>query len=212
MKILFQGDSVTDAGRDRNDPSDMGNGYPRFASAMIQDSFPNHEFEFVNLGISGNRTEHLVARLESDFIEIQPDIVSIMIGVNDVWHHYAHEFVETTDEQFEANYRAVLDAIKSRTSARILMIQPFLLETVDPSKQVLCEELARKQTIVKRLADEYADAYLSLDEILHTQTEEEPAYYAADGVHPTPDGACFIGEAYLRAIAPLIELLSKEED
>ena len=208
MKILFQGDSVTDAGRDRSDPHDMGNGYPRFASAMMQDSFSDKEFEFVNLGISGNRTEHLVERLEADFIEIQPDIVSILIGVNDVWHHYAFEYVETTDEQFEANYRKVLDNLKSRTNARILMIQPFLLETVDPAKQELCEELARKQAIVKQLADEYADAYLPLDEILHTETEEEPAYYAADGVHPTPDGACFIGEAYLGAIAPLIELLS----
>ena len=208
MKILFQGDSVTDAGRDRSDPHDMGNGYPRYASAMIQDSFPDTEFEFVNLGISGNRTEHLVERMEADFMEIQPDIVSILIGVNDVWHHYAFEYVETTDEQFESNYRTLLDAIKSRTNARILMIQPFLLETVDPAKQELCEELARKQAIVKKLADEYADAYLPLDEVLHSMTEEEPAYYAADGVHPTPDGACCIGEAYLGAIAPLIELLS----
>lgn len=208
MKILFQGDSVTDAGRDRSDPSDMGNGYPRYASAMIQDSFSDTEFEFVNLGISGNRTEHLVERLESDLIEIDPDIVSILVGVNDVWHHYAFEYVETTDEQFETNYRTVLDAVKSRTNARILMIQPFLLETVDPGKQELYEELARKQAIVKKLADEYADAYLPLDEVLHAMDEEEPAYYAADGVHPTPDGACCIGEAYLGAIAPLIELLS----
>ena len=208
MKILFQGDSVTDAGRDRSDPHDMGNGYPRYASAMIQDSFPDTEFEFIDLGISGNRTEHLVERMEADFIEIQPDIVSILIGVNDVWHHYAFEYVETTDEQFEKNYRTLLDNLKSRTNARILMIQPFLLETVDPAKQELCEELARKQAIVKKLADEYADAYLPLDEVLHSMTEEEPAYYAADGVHPTPDGACCIGEAYLGAIAPLIELLS----
>ena len=211
MKILFQGDSVTDAGRDRSNPADLGEGYPKFASAMIQDSYPDLDFEFVDLGISGNRTEHLVARLEADFIEVQPDIVSIMIGINDVWHHYAFEFVETTDEQFEKNYRTVLDAIKSRTSARILMIQPFLLETVDPAKQVLCEELARKQQIIRKLADEYADVYLPLDEVLHTETDEKPAYYSADGVHPTPDGACFIGEAYLRAVAPLIELLSKED-
>ena len=204
MKILFQGDSVTDAGRDRSNPADLGEGYPKFASAMIQDSYPDTEFEFVDLGISGNRTEHLVARLESDFIEIQPDIVSIMIGINDVWHHYAHEFVETTDEQFEKNYRFVLDAIKSRTKARILMIQPFLLETVDPAKQ----ELSRKQAIIRQLADEYADAYLPLDEMLHQEVDVEPTEYSRDGVHPTPDGACRIGEAYLGAIAPLIELLS----
>jgi lysophospholipase L1-like esterase len=207
MKILFQGDSVTDAGRDRSNPSDMGDGYPRYASAMLQDSFPDTELEFVNLGISGNRTEHLLERLESDLIEVQPDVVSILIGINDVWHHYS-QGIETTDEDFERHYRTVLDAIKSRTNARILLIQPFLLETVDPAKQVFCEELARKQTIVKRLADEYADAYLPLDEVLHAEEGEEPAYYAADGVHPTPDGACYIGEAYLRAVAPLIELLS----
>lgn len=208
MKLLFQGDSVTDAHRDRGNPSDMGEGYPRYASAMLQDSFPDTDFEFVNLGISGNRTEHLVARLETDFIEIQPDVVSILIGINDVWHHYAHEFVETTDEQFEQNYRTVLDAIKARTSAKILMIQPFLLESVDPVKEELCEELSRKQAIVKRLADEYADVYLPLDEVLHTEATEEPSYYSADGVHPTPNGACYIGEAYLRAVAPVIELLS----
>lgn len=210
MKILFQGDSVTDAGRDRSNPSDMGEGYPRYASAMIQDAFPDTDFEFVNLGISGNRTEHLVERLETDFIEIQPDIISILIGVNDVWHHYDANRIETTDEVFECRYRKVLDAIKSRTHARILMIQPFLLVAVDPDKAVLSEELARKQSIIKRLADEYADAYLALDDILHNQAPEEPAYYTADGVHPTPDGACYIGEAYLGAVAPLIELLSQE--
>ena len=210
MKILFQGDSVTDAGRDRSNPADMGEGYPRYASAMMQDSYPDTDFEFVNLGISGNRTEHLLARLESDFIEVQPDIVSIMIGINDVWHHYEHELVETTDDQFEANYRLILSAIKSRTHARILMIQPFLLASVVPSREILCEELARKQEIIRRLADEFADQYLPLDEVLHTEAAEEPAYYSADGVHPTPDGACYIGEAYLRAVAPLIDLLSKE--
>lgn len=210
MKILFQGDSVTDAGRDYSDSSDMGNGYPRYASAMLQDAFPDLDLEFVNLGISGNRTENLVARLERDFIEIQPDVVSIMIGINDVWHHYSHNIL-TTDEAFEANYRTVLDALKTRTHAKIFIIQPFLLETVDPGKAELCEELTRKQAIVKKLADEYADIYLPLDEILHTQAEEEPVYYSADGVHPTPNGACYIGEAYFKAIDPLIKLLSKEE-
>ncbi len=210
MKILFQGDSVTDAGRDRSNPHDMGDGYPRYASAMLHDSFPDVELEFVNLGISGNRTEQLCERLESDFVDIQPDIVSIMIGINDVWHHYSHG-IETTDEQFEARLRTVLDAMKTRTHARILLIQPFLMEAVDEGKAELCAELVRKQAIIRRLADEYADAYLPMDEIFHTEATEEPSYYTADGVHPTPDGACYIGEAYLRAIAPLVESLAEDE-
>ena len=210
MKILFQGDSVTDAGRDRSNPHDLGEGYPKYAAAMLQDAFPDIDFEFVDLGIGGNRTEHLVQRLNDDFVAIQPDVVSIMIGINDVWHRM--NGVETSDERFEANYRLILDTVKSRTSAKIFIIQPFLLEEASPDKAELREELNRKQAVISRLAAEYGDVYLPLDTVLHTQAEEAPAYYTADGVHPTPDGACFIGEAYLNAIAPLIELLSKEAE
>ena len=209
MKILFQGDSVTDACRDRNDPHDLGGGYPRYAAAMLQDTFPDIDFEFVNLGTSFSRTEHLVERLEPDVIDVQPDIVSIMIGINDVGHHYASN-IETTDEAFEANLRQILDAVKTRTHARILLVQPFLLVESDPAKAVFCEELARKQAIFKRLADEYADAYLALDEVLHTEATEEPVYYTEDGVHPTANGACFIAEYYLRAVTPLVEAVAAE--
>ena len=194
---------MTDAGRDRSNPNDMGEGYPKYASAMIQDSFPDTEFEFVNLGISGNRTEHLVARLESDFIEIQPDVLSIMIGINDVWHHHAFEMIETTDEYFETNLRKILSEVREKTSAKILLIQPILLDV--PDKVHMRPELERKQAIITRLAEEYADAYLAMDEIFHTEADEAPTYYAADGVHPTSVGACYIGEAYLRAVTPLIE-------
>lgn len=203
MKILFQGDSVTDAGRDRSDPHDMGEGYPRYASAMIRDSYPDTDFEFVNLGISGNRTEHLLERLERDIIDVQPDIVSVMIGINDVWHHYDFDLVETTDEQFEKNLTTVLSALRERTTARILLIQPVLF--FGHRENGMPEELCRKQTIVRRLADTYADAYLPMDDILRDCSEEDLTAYSADGVHPLPDGAMFIGEAYLRAVSPLIE-------
>ncbi len=210
MKILFQGDSITDAGRDRSNPQDMGDGYPRYASAMLHDAFPDVEFEFVNLGIGGNRTEHLVERLQNDFIDIKADIVSILIGINDVWYHYSHG-IEITDEQFEERLGQVIRAVKS-TGARLLLIQPFLLEEVDAGKEGLLEELRRKQVICKKLADEYADVYLPLDEILHSTATEPQSYYSTDGVHPTPDGACFIGEAYLGAITPLIEQLLEDGD
>ena len=208
--VLFQGDSITDAGRSRDTDINPGYGYADMVTGALGLAYP-YQFTCYNRGISGNRVVDLYARIRKDMIHLKPDYMSILIGINDVWHHHAFEYVETTDEQFEANYRTVLDAVKSRTNARILMIQPFLLESVDPAKQELCEELSRKQAIVKRLADEYADAYLPLDEILHAMDEEDPSYYSADGVHPTPDGACCIGEAYLGAIVPLVELLSQED-
>ena len=211
MKILFQGDSITDAGRDRNDMHDLGNGYPKYASAMIQDAYPNIKFEFVNLGISGNRSIDLLDRMDKDVVEIDPDIVSILIGINDVWHRHSHH-IQNTDEDIERNYRTVLDTIKSRTKARILIIQPLLMESANPGVAELREELTSAHAIIERLADEYADAYLPLDTILNTETKEEPVYYTLDGIHPTPNGACYIGETYLKAIAPLVELLSKEAE
>jgi lysophospholipase L1-like esterase len=207
MKILFQGDSVTDAGRDRSNSSDMGFGYPKYASAMIEDAFPDMDFAFVNLGISGNRTADLVERMQSDFIEIQPDIVSVMIGINDVWHHYAFSYTYTSNEEFEQNYTTVLEEIKQKTAAKIMIIQPFLLDV--PDKQELWGELMEKHEIVKRLADKYADAYLPMHEILHADEAEDKTVYAADGVHPTEDGACLIAQKYLEAVTPLIEELAQ---
>ena len=125
-----------------------------------------------------------------------------MIGINDVWHHYAFTYIETTDAEFEANLRLILTALRERTHARILLIQPVLLfGGTDEMRQ----ELKRKQAIFARLAETYADAYLPMDDILREAHLENPAEYAADGIHPTPDGAMLIGEAYLRAVAPLIE-------
>lgn len=209
MKILFQGDSVTDCGRDRDDPHDMGDGYCRYASAMIQDTFPDTEIEFLNLGISGNRTENLVERLESDFCGVQPDILSIMIGINDVWHRVAIGR-ETTDEAFEANLRTVIEAVKQRTTAKLLLIQPFLL--FGGEALGLREELTRKQAIVKRLADEYADAYLPMEELFFAKNQDMTSY-SEDGIHPNADGALIIAESYLEAVIPLVkDVLDLPED
>lgn len=207
MKILFQGDSITDAGRDTENYHDMGDGYPKYASAMLTDSYSDIDFEFINLGISGHRTEDLLSRLESDFIEINPDIVSILVGVNDVWHRHLVPPVNTSYEQIEANYRAILTAIKERTNAKIFMIQPFLI-----GMDWLRPELEQLKIIVDRLADEFADVYLRLDEIFTSDEkwQEDNTYYSEDGVHPNDNGSCFIGEKYLKAIAQLIERSEKE--
>ena len=203
---MFQGDSVTDAGRDRSNSSDMGFGYPKYASAMIEDAFPDIDFAFVNLGISGNRTADLVERMQSDFIEIQPDIVSIMIGINDVWHHYAFTNIYTSNEAFENNYVTLLEEIKQKTDAKIMIIQPFLISV--PDKTELEAELAEKQEIVARLAEKYADVYLPMHDIFLADDAEDKTVYAADGVHPTEDGACLIAQKYLEAISPLVEVLA----
>ena len=202
MKILFQGDSVTDAGRDRNDSHDMGNGYPKYASAMIADAYPDIDFEFVNLGISGNRTENLVARLQSDFVDVAPDMVILLIGVNDVWHHFSHN-IETTPEYFESNLRLILSTIKQTMGAKLVMIEPFLLYGSD--KVGMLEELDEKIRIERKLAQEFADAYLPMQAIFAAETIHTPyTEFSGDGVHPNAGGAGFIAQKVLDTIEPLM--------
>lgn len=209
MKILFQGDSITDAGRDREDYHDLGKGYPKYAAEYIREDYPDVDFEFIDLGIGGNQTKDLVARLQSDFIDIQPDIVSIMIGINDVWHYAGGQWL--SNELFEERYRTVLTAIKEKTNAKIMIIEPFLVPVED--KNFFREDLDPKIQIVRKLAREFADIYLPTDgHLASAYLGYEPTYYAADGVHPTEAGAAYIGALYAEYVAPLIDELLDEEE
>ncbi len=204
MKIVFQGDSITDAGRDKRNYHELGMGYPKFAAAHIRESFPETEFEFINMGISGNRTDQLFDRLYTDAISFEPDIISILIGINDVWHRYAAAKIETTDAQIETNYRAILERLKNQTNAKIVMLCPFLLDAED--KESWRPEVDSVIAIVRKLADEYADVYIPLDILFEEalKTQPEPKFYSADGVHPNDNGRAFIGKHYADAVRPLI--------
>lgn len=203
IKLLFQGDSITDAGRNYSDYHDLGNGYPKYAARYISEKYNDIEFEFIDLGISGNQTKDLVERLQVDFIDIQPDIVSILIGINDVWHH-AENKDGISPEVFEERYRTVLEAIKNKTRAKIMMIEPFLIPVKD--KLYFREDLAPKIEIIRGLAREYADVYLPTDGLLQSVfIGDDPLSYAADGVHPTEKGADYIGRLYAEYISKLID-------
>ena len=205
MRIVFQGDSITDAGRDRRNYHHMGNGYPKYAAEQLTEMLPEMEFEFINQGISGNRTDQLFDRLYLDTIAFEPDVVSVLIGVNDIWHRYGAGRVETTDEQIAVNYRAILTRLKKQTHAKIVMLAPYLLdcEKVDHMR----DDLARLLVIVRGLADEFADAYIPLDQLFAeaVKTQPEPLYYSADGVHPNANGAAFIGKHLADTFAELIK-------
>ena len=205
MKIVFQGDSITDAGRDKRNYHDLGMGYPKFAAANIRADFPGADIEFINLGISGNRTDQLFDRLYPDAIAFDPDIVSILIGINDVWHRHGGTNIATTDAQVATNYRAILERLKNETHAKIVMLAPFLLD--DEAKESWRGEVDRIIAIVRELADEFADVYIPLDELFAEalKTQPEPKFYSADGVHPNDNGRAFIGKHYAEAVNNLIE-------
>ena len=205
VRIVFQGDSITDAGRDKRNFRDMGKGYPKYAAEALRAAHPDVEFDFINLGISGNRTCQLFDRLYADAIAFAPDIVSILIGINDVWHRYGSGRIATTDAQIELNYRSILERLRKETSAKIVILCPFLLDCED--KDQIREDLARLIPIVRRLADEFADVYIPLDESFAEalKTQPEPKYFSGDGVHPNTNGSMFIGKLYAEALKPLLD-------
>ena len=207
ITLVFQGDSITDAGRDKRNYHDMGRGYPLYASQHLAEANPDVEFEFINFGISGNRTSQLFDRLYDDGIAFEPDIISFLIGVNDVWHRFGGHRITTTDAQLELNYRCILERIRKETNAKIVMLTPFLLDK-EPFEGMR-EEVVRAQAIVKRLAEEFADVYIPLDEHFEEalKTQPEPLYYSGDGVHPNDNGRMFIGKLYADAVAPIIKEL-----
>ena len=203
MRILFQGDSITDADRDRSNPHDLGKGYPLYAAKFIKEEHPEIDFEFIDLGISGNQTKDLVERLQNDFIDINPDIVSIHIGVNDTWHH-AENRDWLDNSVFEAQYRKVLTEIKENTNAKILIIEQFLLPVAD--KTYFRADLNGKIDITRSLAREFADYYIPLDGIMAKACVEKDMYHwSADGVHPNENGSEYIGRIYADAINDMLK-------
>ncbi len=204
MKILFQGDSVTDAGRNREDIHHLGYGYAVRTAPLIQAAFPDVEFEFVNLGISGNRTSDLVARLQSDVCDIDADVVILLIGVNDVWHHFDFN-IETTPAQFESNLTTVLSAVR-QNGAKLLMMEPFML--YGSNKENMYEELDEKIRIIRQLAQSNADAYLPLQAIFAAETVKTPfTAFSDDGVHPNASGSDYIAHRVADEVIPLIASL-----
>ena len=200
MKILFQGDSITDAGRNREDPHDLGQGYPKYAAKFIAEMYPDEEFEFIDLGISGNKTEDLVARLQSDFIDIHADVVSVLIGVNDTWHH-AGDCSWVGAGEFEGRLRTIYGAIKD-TGAKLMVLEQFLLPF--PDKLYWRVDLDPKIQIQRKAARDYADIYVPLDGLLAAALIGHDMHeYSDDGVHPNAYGSEFIGRIYADAFAKI---------
>lgn len=201
MKILFQGDSITDAGRDRANIHDLGHGYPFYTAKALHEAFPETDFEFIDLGISGNRAENLRDRWTTDAIEIQPDVISILIGINDTWHRAGNRDW-MPHEYFEECYRGILERIKKETNAKIIMLEQFLLSV--PDKEFFHIDLDPKIQITRKLAREYADVFVPLDGLFAAASVgTAPTEFAADGVHPTARGAEFIAGHYLDAYRKL---------
>ncbi len=186
--ILFQGDSITDCGRSWDDPDNLGDGYVRLLTTMLPDKYPKHEFKFINRGVSGDKARDLVCRWDVDCISLQPDWLSILVGINDT--------LITTITEFEEEYQTLLRRTTNELNSRIIICEPFLLLGDNNAYR---EDLNPKIEVIRRLAKEYNTALVPLDKIFHEAcSSETPEYWAPDGVHPSPEGHALIAKSWIK--------------
>jgi acyl-CoA thioesterase-1 len=189
--VVFAGDSVTDCGR-RADPAGLGDGYVR----NLYDDLAADRPRIVNAGISGNRAVDLVARWQPDVLAHEPELVSVLIGINDTWRRY-DEDDPTSAEDFEASYRELLEPV----TAKLVLVEPFLL-AVKEEQHAWREDLDAKIEVVRRLATEYDAILVPADVELNRQALTVGATTLADdGVHPTAAGHRFLADLWHRAVS-----------
>ena len=205
-KILFQGDSITDCCRSRDDDTYLGAGYPEFVCGEMQYKY-GEEYTFVNRGVSGNRITDLFARAKSDIINLKPDYVSILIGVNDVWHEIdSHNGVST--QNYEKIYDMLIETLLSELpNTKIAIMEPFVLEHIatcstdeQPQRwENFYNGILEKAAVAKKIAEKYNLSFIPLQEKFNEVSNRTGVEsLTIDGVHPSPGGHKLITEEWLK--------------
>ena len=203
-RILFIGDSITDCGREYNDPKDLG--YPLLVAKRLSTQFPTIEFDVLNKGINGNKIADLRARFDTDCLDLEPDIVSILIGINDTWHNVNDPTTFATEQSmamFEKDYRYLIEKLLEKGIKQVVLMEPFVLpEPLD--RQTWRKDLDPKIQIIRRLAEEYHLVFVPLDGKLNALgiTRGFSKYTGEDGVHPTLAGHEIITQSWLEFVVP----------
>ncbi len=209
--ILFQGDSITDCGRSTcggaGYPVDynMGPGYPGLIASFLQGEYPERNYQIFNRGISGNRIVDLYARWKIDALNLEPDILSIFIGINDVGHEISRQNgVEA--ERFDKIYRMMLDwTFEKNPELKLIIMEPFVLP-FDENDDLWLPETARRQQIVKKIAADYDAAFVPVQSIFNAALERAPhGHWMADRLHPRAAGHHLLAKAWLDAAAPFLK-------
>lgn len=197
--LLFIGDSITDVGRSREDDSYLGNGYVNYLNAYLGMKYPDLNLTVLNRGISGNRAVDLRGRWQEDCIDLRPDWVTIFIGINDTWRAFDRDD-PTSTEAYAADYRAILETTREKLDARLVLMEPFVLPT-PPDRKAWRADLDPRIQVVRELALEFDALLVPLDGIFaRASMHQGPAFWAADGVHPTAAGHALIARAWLKTI------------
>lgn len=204
--ILFQGDSITDASRKRessapNDIAGMGRGYAMIAASVLLNKYADKNIQIYNRGISGHKVPQLDARWQTDCLDLKPNVLSILIGVNDYWHKRNGKY-EGTAEIYREQYRKLLDkTLAELPNVKLIVGEPFAVKTVKHVDDSWFPEFAKYQEVSRDIAKEYKALLIPYQTIFNeAEKRNTGAYWTSDGVHTTLAGANLMAESWLACV------------
>ena len=190
-RILFQGDSITDMMRSRENDKFLGIGYPVLVGAELGLDYPN-KYEFLNRAVSGNRIVDLYARIKSDIINLKPDIISFLIGINDVWHELDDRHNGVDAEKYYTIYSMLISEIKAALpETQIMILEPFVLKGEETEKEweYFRIETDKRAEKAKKVAEKFNLKFVPLQSKFDEKVKiAESSYWLWDGVHPNYPG------------------------
>ena len=203
MRYIFQGDSITDCGRENyENPYATGRGYPRLLEAELMAN--DGTCEVMNCGIGGNRVVDLLARWKKDCLNLKPDVLTIFIGVNDVWHELGSQN-GVAPALFEEVYRILLrETFTALPKTRVILMGTFVTHgtATDPEWETFYNEVKIRRDITRKLAEEFRLDFVDLQRVFDEAQEKQPAeHWTIDGVHPTAAGHWLISREWKKTAA-----------
>ena len=199
QRIVFIGDSITDAGR-RDIAPPLGGGYVGIVAGFLAAQYPEHRLAVVNRGIGGDTVRHLAARWDADAIGPRPDWLAVGIGINDVWRAFGdntHEAVPLPE--YRDTLRSLLTRAQDETGCRLIVIEPYMIEPdrSDPMRARMDEYGQAAREIARALDAVNVRTQEAFDTVLATTTPDD---WATDRVHPNIAGHAVIAHAVLNAV------------
>ena len=204
--VLLQGDSITDAGRSRdnefpNNPWSFGVGYANHIASWLLESMPEKNLSIYNRGISGNKVYQLADRWDKDCLDLKPNVLSILIGVNDYWHFRTGNY-DGTPEIYENDFRKLLTrTMDALPDMKLIICQPFVLTGTRAVDESWLKPFAPYQIIAERISDEFGATWVPFQEAFyHAATLADSTYWTEDGVHPSMAGTQLMANTWLEAL------------
>lgn len=204
--ILFQGDSITDAGRNREDSSPnssraLGSGYAMLATAAMLEKYASQDIKVYNKGVSGNKVFQLAERWDNDCLELKPDVLSILIGVNDIWHKLNGQY-NGTPEVYRKDYISLLERTKKALPGiKLIICEPYAVRGVKAVDDKWYPEFYEYQKAAREIADQFGAIFVPFQKVYDEAQKRAPgSYWTPDGVHASFAGAQLMAEAWITAL------------